>query len=71
MGNMSYCRFENTLTDMRDCLNALENGLDAEELSGYEVSALRDFAETAYQIAKFDDYINRVLALYEEINPRG
>jgi hypothetical protein len=71
MGNMSYCRFENTLADMEDCLNALENGLDAEELSGYEVSALRNFAETAYQIAKFDDYINRVLALYEEINPRG
>ena len=68
---MSYCRFENTLADMRDCLNALEDGLDAEELSGYEVSALRNFAETAYQIAKFDDYINRVLALYEEINPRG
>ena len=71
MGNMSYCRFEITLADMEDCLNALENGLDAEELSGYEVSALRNFAETAYQIAKFDDYINRVLALYEEINPRG
>ena len=47
MGNMSYCRFENTLADMEDCLNALENGLDAEELSGYEVSALRNFAETA------------------------
>ena len=71
MGNMSYCRFENTLADMEDCLNALENGLDPEELSGYEVSALRDFAETAYQIATKDDYINRVLALYEEINPRG
>ena len=71
MGNMSYCRFENTLADMEDCLNALENGLDAEELSGYEVSALQNFTETAYQIAKFDDYINRVLALYEEINPRG
>ena len=71
MGNMSYCRFENTLAHMEDCLNALENGLDAEELSGYEVSALRNFAETAYQIARKDDYINRVLALYEEINPRG
>ena len=71
MGNMSYCRFENTLADMRDCLHALENGLDAEELSDYEISALHNFAETAYQIARKDDYINRVLALYEEINPRG
>jgi hypothetical protein len=24
MPNMSYCRFENTLGDMNDCLNALE-----------------------------------------------
>ena len=68
---MSYCRFEYTLADMRDCLYALEEGLDAEELSSYEISALHDFAHVAKQIAKFDDYINRVLALYEEINPRG
>ena len=28
MGNMSYCRFENTLNDLRDCLEALrEDGL--------------------------------------------
>lgn len=25
MSNMSYCRFENTLTDLKDCLRALEN----------------------------------------------
>ena len=25
MPNMSYCRFENTLTDLKDCLRALEN----------------------------------------------
>ncbi len=26
MGNMSYCRFENTYHDLRDCYNALTNG---------------------------------------------
>ena len=30
MSNMSYCRFRNTLLDLHDCLNALEDG---EELS--------------------------------------
>ena len=67
MGNMSYCRFENTLADMRDCLYALENGLDAEELSDYEISALRDFADTARQIAKFENNIYNVIEEHEQI----
>ena len=67
MGNMSYCRFENTLTDMRDCLYALEEGLDAEELSDYEISALQDFADTARQIAKFENNIYNVIEEYEQI----
>lgn len=25
MSNMSYCRFQNTLSDLRDCLEALED----------------------------------------------
>ena len=64
---MSYCRFENTLTDMRDCLYALEEGLDAEELSDYEISALQDFADTARQIAKFENNIYNVIEEYEQI----
>ena len=28
MANMSYCRFENTYHDLRDCLAALEEGDD-------------------------------------------
>ena len=66
MGNMSYCRFENTLSDMRDCLNALENGLDVEELSDYEISALRSFADTARQIARFESNIYNVIEQYEQ-----
>ena len=68
MGNMSYCRFENTLADMRDCLNALENGLDAEELSDYEISALRGFADTAARIARFESIIYDNIREFEEIN---
>ena len=68
MGNMSYCRFENTLADMRDCLYALEDGLDAEELSEYEISALRDFADTARQIANYEQRIESVIEEFQEIN---
>ena len=68
MGNISYCRFENTLADMRDCLNALENGLDAEELSEYEINSLRDFADTARQIARFENNIYNVIEEFESVN---
>ena len=66
MGNMSYCRFENTLADMRDCLYALEDGLDVEELSEYEISALRDFADTARQITRHSRNIENIIEEYEQ-----
>ena len=28
MANMSYCRFQNTVMDMQDCFNAIEEALD-------------------------------------------
>ena len=63
---MSYCRFENTLADMRDCLYALEDGLDAEELSEYEINALSEFADVARQIARFEGNIQDVIEQYEQ-----
>ena len=68
MGNMSYCRFGNTLADMRDCLHALENGLDAEELSSYEISALHSFADVADSIASRAQQIESVIEEYKELN---
>ena len=67
MGIMRYCRFENTLADMRDCLYALQDGLDAEELSEYEISALRDFADVADSIASRAQQIENVIEEYEQI----
>lgn len=39
MGNMSYCRFENTNSDLQDCVEALEGlrGGDQEALSESEL----------------------------------
>ena len=68
MGNMSYCRFENTLADMRDCLYALQDGLDAEQLSEYEINALSEFADVARQIAGYEHLIDDIIERYKEAN---
>ena len=39
---MSYCRFENTARDLRDCLDAIENGAHTEGLNSYERNGLED-----------------------------
>jgi hypothetical protein len=36
MGNMSYCRFENTLKDLRDCYKDMTGGTPFDELSEEE-----------------------------------
>lgn len=42
--NMSYCRFQNTVIDVRDCLDALR--YDGEKLSEEEMLACRELFET-------------------------
>ena len=43
MANMSYCRFENTSNDLRDCVDAMEEAYDLPELdlSKSELSSLK------------------------------
>ena len=47
--NMSYCRFENTVNDMIDCINNME--LD-EHASDYEKRARKRFVELCAQVAE-------------------
>jgi len=57
MANMSYCRFENTLNDFRDCLSALrEEGLECVD-SIREFEAREDLVSTA----------KKFIRLYEEL----
>ena len=53
MANMSYCRFENTVRDMRDCVNAIEDR-ETDELSNYEVNALSEFLDLAREITNLE-----------------
>ena len=64
MPNMSYCRFENTVMDIRDCINAIEEG-DTDELSSYEVNALREFKELGDEIKRLDIDIDLILEEYD------
>ena len=46
MSNMSYCRFQNTLQDMQDCLNAMRGASSISDmnLSDDEYQAFQEMA---------------------------
>ena len=47
MANMSYCRFQNTLTDLNDCRDVIN---DVEDLSDEEKRARKWLIETCKDI---------------------
>ena len=64
MGNMSYCRFENTARDLRDCVNAIRRG-EYDELNEYEVEGLQEILFLAQEIVDDHDFIQEILEDYE------
>ena len=60
MGNMSYCRFENTARDLGDCLDAIENG-KTNDLSSYEKDGLQDLLDYCEAILEYQEQIEEVL----------
>ncbi len=57
MANMSYCRFQNTLHDLRDCQNALDDGvLEEGSLDEEEASAARRLINVCQEIT--EEYID-------------
>jgi len=69
MGNMSYCRFENTAADMQDCIWAIEEG-DTYDLSKYELRAIRDFLELARMIVDLEGNIEEIIERNESNNAK-
>lgn len=49
MGNMSYCRFENTLGDLKDCLDAIREEPD---LSETEARAKKELIKVCIEIVE-------------------
>lgn len=53
MANMSYCRFQNTLEDLRSCYNNMD-AIDDPETSPEELKAVKAIIKLCEKIA--DDY---------------
>ena len=64
MGNMSYCRFENTARDLVDCVEAINRG-EIHELNNYELDGLKDILDLAEQIVDNKEYIQEIIEDYD------
>ena len=64
MSNMSYCRFENTARDLRDCVNAYQSG-DVADLNEYEVVGLQEILDLANTIINDEDFIKEIIEDYD------
>ena len=62
MGNMSYCRFENTVRAMQDCVWAIQEG-EANDLSSYETAAIERFLTIAEEIVSLENDIENLINL--------
>ena len=63
MGNMSYCRFENTANALRDCLEAINDGEHTEDLSPYEKSGLQDLLSSCEDIFHMKEEIEEAIGI--------
>jgi len=66
MGNMSYCRFENTAQDLQDCLRAIEND-DVYDFSSYELNGFKKLIRLADELVNMDYEIARIIEYYDKI----
>ena len=64
MGNMSYCRFENTAQDLQDCVRAIENG-DVYDFSSYELNGFKELVRLAGELANMDHETEQIIIHYE------
>ena len=62
MANMSYCRFENTANDLKDCVWALnDEEIRQGDLGSYELRGLKDLLDYARDIVEMEAYIKKVV----------
>jgi len=66
MGNMSYCRYENTAKDLQDVVEALHNSDCGETLSEYEQQGLYEILDLAYEVIGLADKIENIIENQDE-----
>ncbi len=60
MANMSYCRFENTASDLQDCVYAIQDG-DINDLSRFEIRGAHKLLELARELIELEnDLLNGI-----------
>jgi hypothetical protein len=64
MGNMSYCRFENTANALQDCVHAIEER-EVYDLSSYELRGLKTIVDLAQEIVDMENDIEKIIDYYE------
>lgn len=67
MPNMSYCRFQNTVNDLKDCADHITEDFENDEpLSREEFEARQTLVELCREIAGKFDYDDRFEGTYKE-----
>tara|TARA_R110000744_G_scaffold3583_3_gene13511 strand:+ start:683 stop:931 length:249 start_codon:yes stop_codon:yes gene_type:complete len=61
MGNMSYCRYENTAEDLKDVVDTLHDSDCGETLSEYEQQGLYKILDLAYEVIGLGDKIENII----------
>lgn len=66
MGNMSYCRFENTADDLQDCYDNFD---DVDDISEREAKSRLRIIKLACDIAEsYGDEVNKYVSI-EQVKP--
>lgn len=64
MGNMSYCRFENTARDLQDCVEAIYNG-DVYDFNEYELDGFKKLIRLAEELASMENDKEEIIEYYK------
>lgn len=66
MGNLSYCRFENTSRDVIDCVEAIENGEMGVDIDSYEREGLEKLLDACERIVDMKDEIKEAIEKWDK-----
>ncbi len=66
MSNMSYCRFHNTLADLEDCREAMENMMD----HGGEIQGFKEYAKRWNELSDKKDHTDQEEEEFEALHER-
>lgn len=72
MANMSYCRFENTATDLKDCINAVQDAIENGETFAEFFKGLGTYEQTAFRhLLQYANEFQEAVEELKEYEPEG